>query len=77
MDAQWKLEEHYFCKAISAVTAEFNGFTVPKQAVCTTSSAVSPEVVGAFCGYKFQFSSLFPVKSISLDKRAADQKGQF
>lgn len=44
MDAQWK--SNITSAKQSAVTAEFNGFTFPRQTVCTTGSAASPEVVG-------------------------------
>lgn len=69
---------------ISGVIPEFNAFTFPKQAVYM-GSAACPEfdnislklLVLHFCGYKFQFSSLFPVKTFSLDKGVDHQKGQF
>lgn len=76
--------EHYLCKMTSEVTAEFDALTFPKQAVYT-GSAVYPEfdnislklLVLWFCGYKFQFSSLFPVKTFSSDKQIDHQKEQF
>lgn len=73
--------EHYPCKMISGVIAEFSALTFPKQDV-NTDSAACPEfdnisLKSCFCGYKFQFSSLFPVKTSSLVKRVGHQKGQF
>lgn len=50
--------EHYLCKTISAVTAEFNGFTFPKQALCTTGSGASREVVGILLSVDINSSSL-------------------
>lgn len=50
--------EHYLCKTISAVTAEFNGFTFPKQSVSTTGTAASPEVVGILLSVDINSSSL-------------------
>lgn len=50
--------EHYFCKTISALTAEFNGFTFPKKAVCTTGSAVSADAVGILLSVDINSSSL-------------------
>lgn len=52
MDAQWKLN------ITSAVTAEFNGFTFPKQSVSTTGTAASPEVVGILLSVDINSSSL-------------------
>lgn len=50
--------EHYLCKTISAVTAEFNGFTFPKQALCTTGNGASQEVVGILLSVDINSSSL-------------------
>lgn len=77
IDAQWK--PNITSAKQSAVTAELNGFAFPKQAVCTTGSAASPEIVGILLSVDINssFSSLFPIKSFSSDKRAADRKGQF
>lgn len=50
--------EHFLCKTISAVTAEFNGFTFPKQSVSTTGTAASPEVVGILLSVDINSSSL-------------------
>lgn len=56
IDAQWK--PNITSAKQSAVTAELNGFVFPTQAVCTTGSAASPEIVGILLSVDINSSSL-------------------
>jgi len=66
---------YYLSKTVSGVMAEFNGRTFPKQAELDSISSQSP--LPHFCGYQFQFSSLFLLKTFSLGKTAEIKQGNF